>query len=675
MSASLIVKTMHNCINNRSFAKGFDSLSNLTGLHFTLYDNNQKLLLASARPDPLLSVIKAHSKAYDLYKSFIGRQLKLALVRKEPFSVQSITGQHHTFIPLHYEELTIILVAEAFYISVADFKRFYYSEQGRALGITERTEDEWLKDIRIFPLDKVASHLENMRSILQILVTSVNDNEKLNKYSQQAKTIISILSDINSEFSMKNIYQIVVDAVIFLFNIDTASIFLQTNGHFYPTVIEGRNRQIIQDLKISDNNRLLAKANATEMPVSIADSHELLHTGFPEEITSIHLFTFSSKISLFGLLVIINSSLDRVACDSISDLCKLTSYLCEVRQMKDEYENNYAGFNKIVTKTSSLYALYREPSRLYEGIVKEASELANAERCSLMISNDNEMLEIRAVKGVNRRFMENVKVRRGEGISGRVYESGSPILINGEAEIKEYGNSPRSQYKTLSSLSLPLKVNDEMIGVLNLSDKCSGAPFTPNDISMLNPFVLQASTLLKLGAYHETLEEVTKLSITDSLTGLFNRRYLDIRLEEEYLRAKRYHLILSLMILDIDNFKLFNDTEGHLAGDHILIEMSRVMSSAVRSHDILARFGGEEFAIIMPQTTKAEAFLVSERIRENIKRQIRPTWKRYQKKQITICSGIATYPECGAVKEDIIRYADRALYKAKNLGKDRTVSW
>ena len=666
---------MHKFINDRAFTKGFDSLSSLTGLHFTLYDNNQNILLTSARQDPLLAVITTHSKAYQLYKSFIDRQLKLALVRKEPFSVQSITGQHHTFIPLHYEELTMIVVAEAYYISVADFKRFYYSEQGRALGITERTEEEWLKDIRVFPLDKVTSNLENIRSILQMLVTCVNDNEKLNKYSQQAKTIISILSDINSEFSVKNIYQIVVDAVIFLFDIDTASIFLRTNGHFSPQVIEGRNSQIIQDLKIAENNRLLVKAHVTEMPVSISDSHEIMHTGFPEEITSIHLFPFSSKISLFGLLVIINSSLDRVTRDSISDLCKLTSYLCEVRQMRDEYENKYAGFNEISTKTSSLYGLYRDRPRLYDGIVNEASELANAERCSLMISDDNEMLEIRAVKGVNRRFMENVRVRRGEGISGRVYESGSPILINGEAQIKEYGNSPRSHYKTLSSLSLPLKVDDEMIGVLNLSDKCSGAPFTHSDISMLTPFVFQASTLLKLGSYHETLEEVTKLSITDSLTGLFNRRYLDIRLEEEYLRAKRYHLILSLTILDIDDFKLFNDSEGHLAGDRILIEMARVMSSTVRSHDILARFGGEEFAIIMPQTTKAEAFLVSERIRENIKRHLRPTWKRYQKKQITICSGIATYPACGAVKEDIIRYADRALYKAKNMGKDRTVSW
>ncbi len=163
--------------------------------------------------------------------------------------------------------------------------------------------------------------------------------------------------------------------------------------------------------------------------------------------------------------------------------------------------------------------------------------------------------------------------------------------------------------------------------------------------------------------------------MTDSLTGLFNRRYFDIRLEEEFLRARRYNLALSLAMLDIDDFKPFNDAEGHVAGDNILKEVAHIMGHAVRSHDIVARIGGEEFAIIMPQTPNSEAFRISERIRENIKNNVKPTWKKYYKKQLTICGGVATFPECCSDKNTLVKYADKALYRAKKQGKDMTVSW
>jgi diguanylate cyclase (GGDEF)-like protein len=659
----------------KAIAKGLDSLSGLTGMHFTLYDDKQQLLTTSTTEDRLVSILKANSKVQVPYNTFLDRQLKLALVRQDPFIVQGFTGQYHAFIPLHYEGTTMTAVAEAFYTSGADFKRFYFSDHGRALGITARTEEDWLKDIRIYSSEEITAVLGHARSILQTLITSEFDIGRLNKYSQQSRTIISIMSDINSDYSVRNIYQIVIDAVIFLFEIDTAAFFVRKDGQYHPEVSEGRNKELIQDLSISVDNRLITKATSDETSVSTMNSHELLHAGFPEDIDLVTLFPFSTEAGLLGVLAIFNSQLDKETCESITNLCKLTAYLCGIRRKREELELTSDRLKVLSIQASSLYSLYQERGRLYEGIVSEASNLADAEKCSLMMPFDKEMLEVRASRGINRWLMENVRVRKGEGISGKVYEHGMPALINGEAAIKNYGSAPRSHYKTSSSLSLPLKVADEIIGVLNLSDKRSGVSFAQSDISLLSPFILQASALLKLSVCNDTLEEMKKLSMTDALTGLFNRRYFDIRLEEEFLRAKRYNLILSLAILDIDDFKPFNDTEGHIAGDNILKEVAFIMTSAVRSHDILARFGGEEFAIIMPQTPKAEAFRVSERIRENIKRNIKPTWKIYHKKQLTLCSGVATYPECGPMKEELIRCADKALYQAKNRGKDMTVSW
>ncbi|MGO9377941.1 MAG: sensor domain-containing diguanylate cyclase [Dissulfurispiraceae bacterium] len=659
----------------QAIAKGLDSMSGLTRMHFSLYDDEQHLLASSISNDKLLSIVNANSKVQALYKDFLDRQLKLSLLRQNPFIVQGLTGQYHAFIPLNYEGTVLTVVAEAFYTSRADFKRFYFSDYGRALGITSQTEEDWLRDIRFYSSEEIASILDHSKSILQSLITFEFDNDRLNKSSQQANTIISIMSDINSNYSVRNIYQIVIDAVIFLFEIDTAAFFVRKDGQYQPEVLEGRKKEIIREMRISVDNRLITKATSAESSFSTMNRHELLHAGFPEDINLVTLFPFSTEAGLLGILSIFNSHLDKETCESIINLCKLTSYLCGIRRKREELEMTSDQLKVLSIQASSLYSLYHERSRLYEGIVSEASNLADAEKCSLMMPHDKEMLEVRAAKGINRWLMENVRVRKGEGISGKVYQQGLPVLINGEAAIRKYGTEPRSHYKTSSSLSLPLKVADEVIGVLNLSDKRSGVSFAQSDISLLSPFMLQASTILKLCICNDTLEEMKKLSMTDSLTGLFNRRYFDIRLEEEFLRAKRYNLILSLAILDIDDFKPFNDTEGHIAGDTMLKEVAYIMTCAVRSHDILARFGGEEFAIIMPQTPKAEAFRVSERIRENIKRNIKPTWKKYHKKQLTLCSGVATYPGCGPLKEELIRCADKALYQAKNSGKDMTIAW
>ncbi len=662
-------------MNVKAIVEGLYSLSGLTRMHFALYDDKQQLLASSPTGDKLLSLLKAKRILQAPYNTFLDRQLKLAIIRQDPFIVQGFTGQYHAFIPLQHEGTTMTVVAEAFYTSEADFKKFYLSNHGRALNVTARTEEDWLKDIRIYSSEEITSVLGHARSILQTLITSEFDNCRLNKYSQQSRTIISIMSDINSDYSVRNIYQIVIDAVIFLFEIETAAFFVRKDGQYHPEVCEGRNKEIIQDLSISVDNRLITTATSDATSVSTMSSHELLHAGFPEEINLVTLFPFPTEAGLLGILAIFNSHLDEETRESITNLCKLTAYLCGIRRKKEELELTSDRLQVLTIQASSLYSLYQDRGRLCEGIVSEASNLAGAEKCSLMLPLNKEMLQVRASKGTNRWLMENVRVRKGEGISGKVYEHGMPTLINGAEAIKNYGSAPRSHYKTSSSLSLPLKVADEIIGVLNLSDKRSGVSFAQSDISMLSPFILQVSALLKLCICNDTLEEMKKLSMTDALTGLFNRRYFDIRLEEEFLRAKRYNLILSLAILDIDDFKPFNDNEGHIAGDTILKEVAFIMTSAVRSHDILARFGGEEFAIIMPQTPKAEAYHVAERIRENIKRNIKATWKKYHKKQLTICGGVATYPDCGPMKEELIRCADKALYRAKNRGKDITVSW
>ncbi len=665
----------HPLLDIRAVTKAFEALSGLTGLPFSLYDDRQRQVVAPSREDPLLSFLKSDQNGQGLYARFLETNLRLSAKRNQPFICSSFTGQHHVFIPLSYKDMRLVAVAEAFYASADDFRNFFVTHTGTS-GLGERPAEHWLTNVSVIPLPVMEGKLADIRSLLENVIAAGYEKGYMEKKWRCSKTIVSLMANIHTDLPVRDIYQTLVDAVIFLFDADTAAVLHRRNGHFCPEVSAGRIRGCVREMKIPKENLFLSEAAATRKPVSVMDGHELRFAGFPDEVISLYLFPIASGIGSFGFLAVFNSLLDREAFGSVNDLCMLTSYLCGARSLREEYENKADHLDNLSVKVSNLSEHYRDPHRLYEDIVNEAARLVDAEKCSLMMPEYSEnILRVFAVKGLNQWLMGDVKVAPGEGIAGTVYEKGEPLLIDRSVAPDSHLLSSKPHYKTESSVSLPLKVADEVVGVLNLSDKFSGKPFSDRDVAALSRFASQAALLVKLCDCHERSAQMRELSITDPLTGLFNRRYFTIRLEEEYQRARRYGLSISLAMVDIDNFKLFNDTEGHPAGDYLLKEVSSIMAAAVRANDILVRYGGEEFVVLMPQTTKAEAYHVSERIRENIKRQIHPTWKSFPRRQMTICSGIATFPDNCRTKEDLVRCADKALYQAKLSGKDCTMTW
>jgi len=166
------------------------------------------------------------------------------------------------------------------------------------------------------------------------------------------------------------------------------------------------------------------------------------------------------------------------------------------------------------------------------------------------------------------------------------------------------------------------------------------------------------------------LEKLKKLSITDGLTQLFNSRHFYNQLKGEIERFNRYGHQLSLLLLDIDNFKDFNDTYGHLEGDKILVRLGRIIKSCLRKMDTAYRYGGEEFTIILPGTHGEEARTVAERLRAAVTAEDF-TDGRDPDLGITVSIGVATLPVHAADAEELVSKADKALYEAKRRGKDR----
>lgn len=191
--------------------------------------------------------------------------------------------------------------------------------------------------------------------------------------------------------------------------------------------------------------------------------------------------------------------------------------------------------------------------------------------------------------------------------------------------------------------------------------------------------IIIAATLVllikELREKERTLNELNRrffdLSIRDDLTDVYNRRYFYEKLEEEIKRSERYRTVLSLIMLDIDYFKHFNDTHGHQAGDSVLRDVALLLRNNVREQDLVARYGGEEFAIILPETGKQVAGKLAERIRGCLSAQAFHFKETLQSGKLTISLGVATFPEDAKSLNDLVETADRALYKAKEKGRNR----
>jgi len=190
-----------------------------------------------------------------------------------------------------------------------------------------------------------------------------------------------------------------------------------------------------------------------------------------------------------------------------------------------------------------------------------------------------------------------------------------------------------------------------------------------------NELIIRAKALLKIKQYKDKMEEI---SITDELTGLHNRRYLQERLEAEISRARRYKTQLSCLLFDIDFFKVINDMYGYEWGDILLRNLAGKLQQLIRKEDILTRYGDEEFLVVLPNTSEENAFLFAERFRRDIERMEFIPAGEEERHPITISGGISTYPCMENVDEDantVIRYAEHALYNAKKRGKNKIVQF
>jgi diguanylate cyclase (GGDEF)-like protein len=313
----------------------------------------------------------------------------------------------------------------------------------------------------------------------------------------------------------------------------------------------------------------------------------------------------------------------------------------------------------------------KEPEQTYVAILTHAKNLLRAERGSLMVFDENaNELVLKAGIGLPIPREEVGRARPGDGVAGQVIDTGRPMVVADAASIGLFANEQRN-YKTGSFISYPITMRGRKIGVLNMTDKTSGAAFDDVDLSLLDLVGPQIAIALERAEWQDRATQFQLMSITDPLTGLLNRRYLEERLTEELNRSTRYNYSMSCLMIDIDDFKKYNDLNGHQAGDAALKITAHCLKATLRSADIACRYGGEEFCILLPQTSLSEAGLIAERMRQHVAETDYPYGKSQPLGIVSISVGISTFAGHIDTAEKVISAADRALYNAKSQGKNR----
>jgi diguanylate cyclase (GGDEF)-like protein len=286
----------------------------------------------------------------------------------------------------------------------------------------------------------------------------------------------------------------------------------------------------------------------------------------------------------------------------------------------------------------------------------------------LLLDEAGERLVLKAAFGLPAEEALGLTLRRGEGLAGLVAQSGQALLVP-DVSAEPRCRAPEALALPRGAcLGVPLRrPGRELLGVLT-AYRPDPHGFTLGDLDLGQAVAHQVAAALENAQLYQRTKE---LSTRDDLTGLFNRRHFFDQLEKEVQRARRYRRVFSLLLLDLDGFKGYNDTHGHLQGDEALKEVARLLLASTRRADIVARFGGEEFVVLLPEVPAAGAAVVAEKIRTAVEGY--PFAGRHTQPggRLTVTLGLATYPPDAAGGLELLDLADRAMYLGKQQGGNR----
>ena len=327
---------------------------------------------------------------------------------------------------------------------------------------------------------------------------------------------------------------------------------------------------------------------------------------------------------------------------------------------------------RAMEKISALSVSQTRAPKVVERFLHLSAGLVSCDRVALWLTDDSHTRLDRMTASPDLPAALPLSVRFGEGLVGRVAERRMPLFVrDGARDPRLTPEEQRCQADSFSMMLLPLVAGDETVGVVQF-ERDAPSVFTGRDLARVRALANQtAATIANVHSHRDVYNQ----AVTDGLTGLYNRRHMQEVLLDERRRAHRYGHPLSVIMLDVDNFKTYNDTYGHVQGDVLLRMAAAILRESMRGVDTVGRYGGEEFIIVLPETPAAEAYQAAERLRLAVARTIFPGFPSDPDLVVfkTISLGVATFPDCTDDTQALVTLADNALYRAKHGGRNQTV--
>lgn len=334
----------------------------------------------------------------------------------------------------------------------------------------------------------------------------------------------------------------------------------------------------------------------------------------------------------------------------------LRAQAVRIQECQDALERAHTRFGEALRAT-------HDAERMLEIALETGMETIGARSGLLMLQKGSGTL----VAAVSRNLeAESFRLQVGQGISGHVASTGEAILLPGPVTPPRHTSEPEAS----TQLSVPLISHDRVLAVLNFYGKQEGE-FTGTDLRTILSLTDQAGVAIENVLLHQ---EAERMAIMDGKTGIWNHRWFQIQFAREIDRAQRFGRPFSLIVLDIDDFRAFNNTYGHQVGDFVLIELAQRVRSTIRDVDMFARYGGEEFELLLSETDPAGGLNAAEKIRQVISATQFVTDMAPEPLTVTVSLGVSSYPSAGTDFASIFKAADLALLQAKAQGKNQVVA-